>query len=832
MTDSANYFIAWWSAVYSRLSYLNPQEFLGRYTEIFGDTKGTPNLGTVANESGGALPTTSVLSMMSAQAAAQGIPGLLDDKVMLSLQSAKPGDKRWGLNVVAVDALNASVKPTTLTLDCITNYGPDGKAADTFGEASAVASWAEKVNIILGERRKMKEDTKDPDMLNCAPALVLKDNPMLVFRAISDSNYGTTYVFGDRRAPNLVWVVFRGTANAKSALAYSRPSSLTPTALANFYGIIDAGLIGIFKILQEQIHVIIQMAVDVATELNPGVALAPGSIKLLTTGHSLGGAMATAFAGEYVQQISPDLSRIVGAEIFDVSIGCYSLASPRVFGPKEAAAFCCLTQASELCKTDTAAGGVVVPDSNVKGRISYLRVVTTLDLVTALPKVGYEHPCSEFTSERDMITMDCDIETNGFITNKAETRCLNLEHKRPSMTADFSKAPVCTDRRKKTWSISSILYHLTYCGIMFAGGVDINSALSLDVERLQPEDVTAAAVNPKELGIKEDNTMMRILWYGFNQSAIAKCVFFDLVPFRVKETMDPAAAAAAAAAPVTAAPVAAAAGPAITDVLSEDSKMTNAFIVSLKTAIMADKYNYPITDQTFKPPILYKPPTVKKGVPVAEPAKKSLFSMFGSKPAVATPAVTTPAVAAPPQDYNYLYQLPATIGTSGSRFTLFFGKAQGPPRKQDADGNFMLHPHEEIDMQAHLDLHNQLVSADANTAVAAIHAAQGTPQPVATPAAPAVATPAAQPAAAKTGFFGMFGSKPAASTPVQTPVKINMTPTQFAQIQAAKRGIQGGPSKGGRRTRRLHKLKSRKHKKGKKVARVSRRKHRSRTRRH
>jgi len=864
MTDSANYFIAWWSAVYSRLSYLNPQEFLGRYTEIFGDTKGTPNLGTVANESGGALPTTSVLSMMSAQAAAQGIPGLLDDKVMLSLQSAKPGDKRWGLNVVAVDALNASVKPTTLTLDCITNYGPDGKAADTFGEASAVASWAEKVNIILGERRKMKEDTKDPDMLNCAPALVLKDNPMLVFRAISDSNYGTTYVFGDRRAPNLVWVVFRGTANAKSALAYSRPSSLTPTALANFYGIIDAGLIGIFKILQEQIHVIIQMAVDVATELNPGVALAPGSIKLLTTGHSLGGAMATAFAGEYVQQISPDLSRIVGAEIFDVSIGCYSLASPRVFGPKEAAAFCCLTQASELCKTDTAAGGVVVPDSNVKGRISYLRVVTTLDLVTALPKVGYEHPCSEFTSERDMITMDCDIETNGFITNKAETRCLNLEHKRPSMTADFSKAPVCTDRRKKTWSISSILYHLTYCGIMFAGGVDINSALSLDVERLQPEDVTAAAVNPKELGIKEDNTMMRILWYGFNQSAIAKCVFFDLVPFRVKETMDPAAAAAAAAAPVTAAPVAAAAGPAITDVLSEDSKMTNAFIVSLKTAIMADKYNYPITDQTFKPPILYKPPTVKKGVPVAEPAKKSLFSMFGSKPAVATPAVTTPAVAAPPQDYNYLYQLPATIGTSGSRFTLFFGKAQGPPRKQDADGNFMLHPHEEIDMQAHLDLHNQLVSADANTAVAAIHAAQGTPQPVATPAAPAVATPAAQPAAAKTGFFGMFGSKPAvatpaapavatpaaqpaaaktgffgmfgskpaASTPVQTPVKINMTPTQFAQIQAAKQGIQGRPSKGGRRTRRLHKLKSRKHKKGKKVARVSRRKHRSRTRRH
>jgi hypothetical protein len=57
------------------------------------------------------------------------------------------------------------------------------------------------------------------------------------------------------------------------------------------------------------------------------------------------------------------------------------------------------------------------------------------------------------------------------------------------------------------------------------------------VERLQPEDVTAAAVNPAALGIKANDTMMRILWYGFNQAAIAKCVFFDLAPFRVNETM-------------------------------------------------------------------------------------------------------------------------------------------------------------------------------------------------------------------------------------------------------------------------------------------------------
>jgi hypothetical protein len=675
---------------------------------------------------------------------------------------------------------------------------------------------------------------------------MLKDNnPMLVFRAISDSNYGTTYVFGDIRAPNLVWVVFRGTANAKSALAYSRPSSLTPTALANFYGIIDAGLIGIFKILQEQIHVIIQMAVDVATELNPGVALAPGSIKLLTTGHSLGGAMATAFAGEYVQQISSDLTRIVGASIFDVNIGCYSLASPRVFGPKEAGIFCCLTQAGDLCKKDPKASEYQAVALKVPGRISYLRVVTTLDLVTALPKVGYEHPCSEFDDgERDMITMDCDIEKNGFITNKASTRCL-IEHKRPAMTANFSKAPVCTDKRKKTWSISSMLYHLTYCGIMFAGGVDMSSALSLDVERLQPEDVTSAAVNPKELGIKEDNTMMRILWYGFNQAAIAKCVFFDLAPFRVNETMvqsggqkggwpwnkgdnkvapepqsaAPAAAAAPQAAPqaapktffsrfgkkidAIAVPAAAAPTPTQPDSLLEDSKMTNAFIVGLKKAIMVDdKYTYPITDVAFKPPILYKPLPSKGVVP-------------------------------PPQDYNYLYQLP-DISTSGSRFTLFFGKAQGPPRAYDASGNFILHPHEEIEVDDHVNFHNKLVSADANTAVAVINAADPlNANPLVLPPVPSIPSPPnllsklnpqLAPAVAAPAVAATAAQPPAVAAPAVAATAVAATAAQLPAVAA--------PAKGGKRTRRKGLLKSRKHKKGKKVARVSRRKHRSRTKRH
>jgi hypothetical protein len=543
--------------------------------------------------SGGALPTTSILSKMQAQATTKGLMGLLDDKTMLGLSTANVGEKRWGLNVIPVDGINTSTPQTpTLTLDCVTNYNAQGTPSDAFGPATDpnIQSWSERVNIILGERRISDTD------LNCAPSLPLSQNPMLVFRAISDSNYGTTYVFGDKRAPKLVWIVFRGTANAKSAMSYTRPGSLLPTNFIEFFSEVESGLEGIFKILQEQIHMIIQMAADVAKELNqlnPGQAIEPGSIKLQVTGHSLGGALATAFAGEYVQQISPSFN---GTELamFDMSIGCWSIASPRIFGEKEAALFCCLTQSETACTKDPAASNYVKIDSNVKGRIAYLRVVTALDIVTALPKGnGYAHPCSDFKGdERTMVTMDCDID-KGFVTNKRSTRCAS--NKRPAMTADFSKAPKCTDQRKSTFSMSSIFYHLTYCGIMFAGGVDMDSVVNLDVERLEAQDVPNAAA--AGIKVSKGDTMMRIVFY--NGVANAKCAFFDLVPLRA---LDAAPAAAKSVLSFGKKPDA----PNAQSNLKEDAGITSKFVSEFKTAIFRDtKYDYAILDSTKVPPIHY-----------------------------------------------------------------------------------------------------------------------------------------------------------------------------------------------------------------------------------
>ena len=94
---------------------------------------------------------------------------------------------------------------------------------------------------------------------------------------------------------NTVFLVFRGTYSAKTAALYSKPTSVVPiTVCKDSQGNSEQFLYGIFKTNVELIHTTIEAMSYLATDFLG--ATEPNSVKVFTTGHSLGGALCTNFA--------------------------------------------------------------------------------------------------------------------------------------------------------------------------------------------------------------------------------------------------------------------------------------------------------------------------------------------------------------------------------------------------------------------------------------------------------------------------------------------------------------------------------------------------------
>ena len=351
-------FFVFYSTVLSRLAYFTSENFLPAYLDIFGP--------------------------------------IIPVSLMKDINDA-PIDKIF----------DTSIYTKTIEEESIPTYDFEGKKHIDFKE---MARRINASNLSFVNRRDIKVNA-DPgekgveltEMRGGGP----NDNYTVAYIAISTSNYSGYYILVDTRMPNCIFVLFRGTYSAKSAGSYSKPSSLVPFDIATNFnekelekllnenqGKMFGVLQGIDKILEDVYHSIIESMVYLSKAYLS--ASSPGSIKVYTTGHSLGGGLTTLFAVDWMGLTKLPQYQEAPYNIFSKKICCVSLASPRVLSPAYSNYFC---------------------QETVDGNILFRRVTNRGDPVPGLPNKswgvgseGFQHPCSAkkyADTQRQVISLDC-----------------------------------------------------------------------------------------------------------------------------------------------------------------------------------------------------------------------------------------------------------------------------------------------------------------------------------------------------------------------------------------------------------------------------------------
>jgi len=253
--------------------------------------------------------------------------------------------------------------------------------------------------------------------------------------SIGWSNYGEIYVVADKRMPNTILLIFRGTYSAKTAALYSKPTSIVPlTFCKDSKGNPESFLYGIFKATSEMGHTIVEAMRYLATDFLG--ATTPNSVKIFTTGHSLGGAMCSNFAYLWmgIKKTAPYDS--APYNVLADNIVCVSLGAPRCMGSSVAKKFC---------------------NFAMQKKILFLRITTRGDPVPALPpKTGFQHPCSDDSKMRMEVSEDC----NATLTM------------RPTPNVNYKSNLDCQNYKTRAY-IPNPISHTIYLDIMYTNAVDI-----------------------------------------------------------------------------------------------------------------------------------------------------------------------------------------------------------------------------------------------------------------------------------------------------------------------------------------------------------------------
>lgn len=408
------------------------------------------------------------------------------------LKSLKDEEKMFALQTGS----NASVTKITTISENLHDY--DYKINSYFNPGAGISRIqfipiAKRINYILNELTASQSAITDPKELEYCNKLKNMTSPppnQLRFVTINTSNYGTIYIMRDIRMPNIIFIIFRGTNSLKSAESYSNSKSAIPIWISdlvvNTKTIHEKYLEGIYKLLNDTIHLLM----DAIAFLSQDVVLTEKyKIKIITTGHSLGGGLCTIFSTLVESHIKAHLANKAAHfnKINFDQVGCISVASPRVMSTELAINVC-----EQYIKTN---------------KIFYIRLTSRGDPVPDLPfkAAGFGHPCSEDIDGRKSVYENCNASLN------------TLDALQTSVIPKYDKPLNCLTENSyfNSNNMKSPFAHLLYLDISFRHAANISAFIN--IKRFTPD--------PQEVKSNNGNAVCRLMFLNNNTF---KIVFFDL----------------------------------------------------------------------------------------------------------------------------------------------------------------------------------------------------------------------------------------------------------------------------------------------------------------
>jgi len=414
------HFISFLGAILSRLAYLNDNKFLTSYNAIMGP--------------------------------------VIQPKILEAINSVNPANLNSLLDDQTLFGLNKDSN------DIFKDYEYQFKGRNYIDFIKL--NMPQNVNIINGD---IAGNVSYPVPGKQTPSDVVK------YISIGWSNYGEIYVVADKRMSTTLFLIFRGTYSAKTAALYSKPTSIIPLTVCNDKaGNPEQFLYGIFKATSEMIHTIVEAMRYLATTFLG--ATQPNSVKVFTTGHSLGGAMSTIFTYLWMGIKKTAPYNAAPYNILSDNIICVSLGAPRCLSSSVAKKFC---------------------DFVSQKKILFLRITTNGDPVAALPpKTGFQHPCSEDEKMREYVSEACAPQLT----------------MRPTPNINYAGDLDCLNYKGRIY-IPNILSHTVYLDILYTKAVDIVNFLK------------GIGVEKEVLRGTDGSTNCRLI---MGQNANFKAIFFNV----------------------------------------------------------------------------------------------------------------------------------------------------------------------------------------------------------------------------------------------------------------------------------------------------------------